>query len=225
MFNRTAKVSKVTWKTILVNPLILGSMAIPSDDNSVLLLFATGVILVGSSVIPLGIPRVPISVSIACGIIFILGCGVSSLGLIKILEDQFPDFPTVIQWKWGQWLPSAFESLAILVWIYVVLNISPITRSLFIATVLVTAAAAYTFTSDALAIRDAIVFDVTREIANWEEGVETLLNGCAVVVWSHLIVRELASTSNEKFSGKWTLFVGAMLILGGMINILRDIFS
>jgi uncharacterized membrane protein len=131
----------------------------------------------------------------------------------------------VIQWKWGQWLPSAFESLAILVWIYVVLNISPITRSLFIATVLVTAAAAYTFTSDALAIRDAIVFDVTREIANWEEGVETLLNGCAVVVWSHLIVRELASTSNEKFSGKCTLFVGAMLILGGMINILRDIFS
>ena len=72
---------------------------------------------------------------------FALGCGIGGLGLAKILEDLFPNFPTVSQWEWIQWLPSAFENLAILIWVYIVLNISPVTRSLFISAILVAAAA------------------------------------------------------------------------------------
>ncbi len=69
MFDRTVKVSKVTWKTILLNPLIFGTMAIPSDSDSAFLLIATGVVLAASGLIPLSIPRVRISTFIACGII------------------------------------------------------------------------------------------------------------------------------------------------------------
>ena len=221
----TTKASKVTWKTILVNPLIFGSMAVPSDSDSALLLICTGVIIAASGLMPLGIPRRSHSVSVACGIMFVLGCGIGGLGLANILEPLFPNFPNVSQWVWIQWLPSACENLAILVWIYVVLHIAPVTRSLFISAVFVAAAAGYSFTSDALAIRDALVFGVTREVTDWEEGIRFLLNGCALAVWARLIIRKLAATSAEKFLAKCTLFIGVMFILGGIFQILWDIFT
>lgn len=223
MFDRMAKVSQVTWKTILVNPLIFGVMAVPSDGNSALLLIATGVVLAVSGLMPLGISRVSVPVHIGCGLIFVLGCGVGGLGLANILERQFPNFPTVSQWEWIWWLPSAFENLAFLIWVYVVLNISPVTRSLFISAVLVAAAAGYALTSDVLAIREALIFGVAREIADWEQAVEFLLNGCALAGWARLI-RKLASTSLERFTGRCALLVGVTFILLGIFGILWDIF-
>ena len=224
MSDRTARASKVTWKTILVSPLIFGPMLVPSDSDSAFLLICTGVIVAASGLMPLGIPRIPRSVSVACGIIFTLGCGIGALGLANVLERQFPNFPTVSQWEWIRWLPSAFENLAILVWIYVVLHIAPVTRSLFISAVCVAAAAGYTLTSDVLSIRDALVFGVTREVTDWEEGVRFLLNGCALAVWARLIIRKLAATSAEEFLAKCILFVGVVFILGGIFQILWDIF-
>lgn len=208
-----------------MNPLIFGTMMVLSDSNSALALICTGVMVAVSGLMPLGISRVPRSVSVPCGIIFVLGCGIGGVGLAHILERQFPNFPNVSQWAWIQWLPSAFENLAILIWLYVVLNISPVTRSLYISTVFVAAAAGYSLTSDVLAIRDALVFGVTRETADWEQAVEFLLNGCALAVWARLIIRKLASTSAERFIGSLTLFVGTTMILGSIFFILWDIFS
>ena len=225
MLDRTAKVSKVTWKTILVSPLSFGAMMVPSDSNSALALIATGSAVALSGLMPLGIPRVPRSVFIACGLMFALGCGIGGLGLANILERQFPNFPNVSQWVWIQWLPSAFENLAVLLWIYVVLNISPVTRSLYMSAVFVAAAAGYSLTSDVLAIRDALLYGVTHETTDWEQAVEFLLNGCALAVWARLIIRKLASTSAERFVGSLTLFVGATMILGGIFFILWSIFS
>ena len=200
-------------------------MAVPSDNDSALLLICTSVIVAASGLMPLGIPRVSVSVSIACGIMFVLGCGIGAVGLANVLERQFPNFPNVSQWVWIQWLPSAFENLAILIWIYVVLHIAPVTRSLFMSAVCVAAAAGYALTFDVLAIRDALVFGVTREVTNWEEGMKFLLNGGALAVWARLIIRKLAATSAEKFLAKCTLFIGVVFILGGIFQILGDIFS
>lgn len=225
MFDKTAKISKVTWKTILVNPLIFGTMAVPLDSNSVLSLICTGVIVAVSGLMPLGIPRVPRAVSIACGLMFVLGCGIGGVGLANVLERQFPNFPNVSQWVWIQWLPSAFENLAILIWVYIVLNISPVTRSLYMGTVFVAAAAGYSLTSGVLAIRDALTFGVTRESTDWEQAVGFLLKGCTLAVWARLIIRKLAATSAERFVGSLTLFVGATMILGGIFFILWDLFS
>ena len=210
---------------MLTSPLIFGAMMLPSDINSSLSLLASGGALALSGLMPFGISRLSRSVSVACCVIFALGCGVSGLGLVNILERQFPNFPNVSQWAWVQWLPSAFENLAVLLWIYIVLNISPVTRSLYISTVFVAAAAGYSLTSDAFAIRDALVFGVTREIADWEQAVEFLLNGCALAVWARLIIRKLAATSIEKFTGKCILFVGVISILVGIFGILWDLFS
>lgn len=224
MFNRTAKVSKVTWKTILVSPLIFGAMMIPSDNNSALSLFAAGGALALSGLMPFGISRLSRSVSVACCVIFALGCGIGGLGLANILERLFPNFPNVNQWAWIQWLPSTFENLAVLLWIFVVLNIAPVTRSLYISTVFVAAAVGYSLTSDALAIREALVFGVTREIADWEKAMAFLLNGCALAVWARLVIGKFASTSIERFTGRCTLFVGIVSILIGIFGILWDIF-
>ena len=101
----------------------------------------------------------------------------------------------------------------------------PVTRSLYMSTVFVAAAAGYSLTSDVLAISDALVFGVTREIADWEQAAEFLLNGCALAAWARLIIRKLASTSAERFTGSLVLFVGATLILGGIFFILWSIFS
>lgn len=221
----TTKASKVTWKTILVSPWIFGAMMVPSESNSALALIATGTAVALSGLMPLGIPRRSRSVSVACGIMFVLGCGIGGLGLANILERLFPNFPNVNQWIWIQWLPSAFENLAILIWVYVVLHIAPVTRSLFISAVFVAAAAGYALTSDALAIRDALVFGVTREVTDWEEGMRFLLNGGALAVWARLIMRKLASTSAERSLAKCTLFIGVMFILGGIFGILWDIFT
>ena len=196
----------------------------PSDSDSALLLITTGVVLAASGLMPLGISRVSVPVHIGCGLIFVLGCGVGGLGLANILERQFPNFPTVSQWEWIRWLPSAFENLAILIWVYVVLNISPVTRSLSVSAILVAAAAGYSLTSDVLAIRDALIFGVTREIADWEQAVEFLFNGCALAVWARLIIRKLATTSIERFTGRCALLVGVTFILGGIFGILWDIF-
>ena len=225
MSNKTAKVSKTTWKTILLNPLIFGTMAIPSDSGSTLLLICTGLTVAFSGLMVLGIPRLPRSVFVACYVIFALGGGIGGVGLANVLERQFPNFPTVSQWEWIRWLPSTFENLAILIWVYVVLNISPVARSLSISAILVAAAAGYSLASDVLAIRDALVFGVTREIADWEEALEFFFNGCALAAWARFVIRKLASTSTEEFIGKCTLFVGVVSILLGLFGVLWDIFS
>ena len=225
IFGKTAKTSQVTWKTILISPLIFGAMMLPSDINSALSLFATGGALALSGLMPFGILRLSRSVSVACGVIFVLGGGVGGLGLANILERLFPNFPNVIQWAWIQWLPSTFENLAVLLWIFVVLNISPVTRSLYVSTVFVATAAGYSLTSDVLAIRDALVFGVTREITDSEQAVELLLNGCALAIWARLVISKFASTPIERFTGKCILFVGVISILGAIFFILWDIFS
>ena len=217
--------SKVTWKTLLTNPFIFGIMAIPMESDNTLMLISTSLLLVISSLLPLGIPRVPFPVSIACIIIFISGCGIGGLALVNVLEQLFPNFPTVKQWPWVQHLPSVLGNLSILAWVFVVLNVSPVNGSLVMGTSLVAAAAGYGLTLDAVAIREALVFGVTHEIADWERGVAMLLNGCALIFWAHFVARKLANSQYERVLARCTLFVGVISILGGIFGILWDIFS
>ena len=221
MYSMSTNRSDVTWKNVLANPFILSIMAIPLDSNSVLALISTSFVLVVSSLPLLHIRHVSFSVSIPCGIIFALGCSIGGFALSHILERLFPNFPTVNQWEWIQWVPSAFGNLAILVWVIVVLNISPVSRSLVIGTGLVAAAAGYALTLDAVAVRETLIFDVPHEITDWEQGIAYLLNGNALVVWSRLVIRGLVSANREKLATMGTLFVGICIILLGIIKILK----
>ena len=145
--------------------------------------------------------------------------------LSHILERLFPGFPTVRQWEWVQWVPSAFGNLAILVWVFVVLNISPINRPLVIATGLVAAAAGYALVLNTVVIRETLIFDVPYEITDWEQGMVYLLNGNALVIWARLVIPELISANREKLVAFGTLFAGICLMLLGIIKILKAIFS
>ncbi len=224
-FPKFPKTTKATWQSVLANPLIFGIViVVPLDSDSTLALASVSLMLVGSGLSPLQIPRIRLSASIACGILFTLGCGVGGFALANILAYLFPDFPTVKQWEWVQFVPSAFTNLAILVWIFVVLNIAPVNYPLVVSTGFVAAAAGYALTLDVFVIREAFVFDRIREITNVEKGGVTLLYGCAVVVWERLIVRKLITFSITKSMGRLTLFVGIMSILFGVFMILRSIF-
>ena len=224
-FPKFPKTTKATWQSILANPLIFGIViVVPLDSDSTLALISVSLMLVGSGLSPLQIPRIRLSASIACGVIFILGCGVGGFALANILEHLFPDFPTIKQWEWMRSVPSAFTNLAILVWSFVVLNIAPINHSLIVSTGFVAAAAGYALTLDAIVIREILVFNRIREITDWEQGMVTLLYGCVVVLWERLIVRKLIAFSITKSMGGLTLFVGVMSILLGIFMILRSIF-
>lgn len=224
MYSVSTRAAGVTWKNVLTNPFIFGLMAI-SLDTSTLSLISMSLFLVVSSLFPLRIPHLPFSAFIACGIIFALGCGIGGLALVGVLERLFPDFPTVKQWEWTQRVPSAFGNLALLAWVFVVLNISPIDRQLIISTGLIAAAAGYALTLDTIVIRDILVFGAPHEITDWEQGIAVLLDGCALVSWERLVARKLASTSIERFIGRCMLFVGVFSILLGIFEILWDIFS
>ncbi len=225
-FPNFPKASKTTWQGILANPLILSFIAVPLDVGSTdtILLISISFVLVGCALAPLQIPRIRLSASIGCSIIFVLGCGIGGLGLANILAHLFPDFPTVNQGEWVQSVPSAFTNLAILVWLFVVLSIAPVNYSLIVSTGFVAAAAGYALTLDAVVIREAFVFDRIREITDVEQGTVILLNGCALVVWERLIVRKLIAFSITKSMGGLTLFLGFMSILFGIFMILRSIF-
>lgn len=225
-FPNFPKVSKTTWQGILANPLILSFIAVPLDVGSddTILLISISFVLVGCALALLQIPRIRLSASIACSVIFVLGCGIGGLGLANILAHLFPDFPTVNQWEWVQSVPSAFTNLAILVWLFVVLNIATVNYSLIVSTGFVAAAAGYALTLDAVVIREAFVFDRILEITDVEQGTVILLNGCALVVWERLIVRKLIAFSMTKSIGRLTLFLGFMSILFGIFMILRSIF-
>ena len=223
-FPKFPKITKATWQSILANPLIFGIMVIPLDSENTLALISGGLLLVGVGLIPLQIQRIPLSASIACGIMFTLGCVVGGFALANVLEYLFPDFPTVKQWKWVQPMPSAFGNLGILIWVFVVLNISPVNRPLVIGTSFVAAAAGYALALDAVVIREVLIFDRTREITSWEQGMVTLLDGGAMIVWERLIVRKLISFSVTKSVGDLTLFLGMLSILLGIFMILRTVF-
>ncbi len=210
---------------MLANPLILGIMAVPLDSDSTLALISTSLLLVASSLILLKISSVSFSVSIACGIIFALGCGISGLALAIVLEHLLPDFPTVKQWEWVQWMPSAFGNLAILIWVFIVLNIAPISRPLVIGTSLVAAAAGYALMLDAVAIRAILIFGVPHEITDWEQGMVYLLNGCALIVWARLVVPGLISVNREKLIKTGALLAGISVMLLGIAKILESVFS
>lgn len=53
MFDKPMKTSKGTWKTVQLNPYILGILVIPTDSNSVLSLIATSLLLIVSGLTPL----------------------------------------------------------------------------------------------------------------------------------------------------------------------------
>ena len=224
MDSMSTKASEVTWRNVLANPFVFGVIVLPLDSNDTLALISVCFLLVGTGSIPLQIQRLPRSTSIACGVMFALGCGIGGFALTNVLEYLFPNFPTVKQWEWMQWLPSVFGNLAILVWVFIVLNIAPITRPLLISIVLIAASAGYMLSLDVLRIRSALIFDVIREITDWEEGIAALLNGCALFIWERFITRELAKTQLEQFVRKCTLLLGVMSILFGILGILWSIF-
>lgn len=218
MFNKPTQITQTTWKTVQSNALVLFiAMVIPTRiDNSPLLLLCLGATLFLTGGMPLVIPRIPVSASIACGIVMALGCGIATFSL----APWFPALETVVVSNWGQWVPSVSYSLAVVLWVFVVLKISPISRALLISTAFVAAAASYSLACGVHAIVDAIVSDVTRTFKLWEEGIAYLLNGCAMVVWARLVTRKLAGPGE-----KATLFLGYLSIGLGIFAILWHIFS
>ena len=222
MFDKPVKTTQVTWETVQSNAAFLFfAMAVPEKIDSPLLLLCQGVLLFVTGMTPFGIKRIPLSASITCGIVMAFGCCVGCLSL----APWFPALRSVVESKWGEAVPSVSISLSAVLWIFVVLKISPATRALRIGTVFVAAAASYTLACGIQVIVDAVISDATRSFAVWEEGIAYLLNGCAMIVWARLVIRELTVPGQNRGMETATLFVGCLFAGLGIFGILLGIFS
>lgn len=221
MFDKPVKTTQVTWETVQSNAAFLFFAMAASEIDSPLLLLCQGVILFVTGMTPFGIKRLPISASIVCGIVMAFGCCVGCLSL----APWFPALRSVVESKWGEAVPSVSMSLSAVLWIFVLLKISPVTRALWIGTVFVAAAASYTLACGIQVIVDAVVSDATRSFAVWEEGIAYLLNGCAMIVWARLVIRELTGPGQNRGMETATLFCGCLFVGLGIFGILLGIFS
>ncbi len=172
---------------------------------TLLMVSLTWVIL---SLMSLFVGRVPTSVKIARGITLALVASINGLTLWTLLEYLFADTPMPIKDNWIQWVVLVLANLALFPWMFVILRIFPITRSLIISTGLVAVATAYVLVCGVQVIVEATVFEETWKAAEWEHGITHILGSVALIAWMHLIARETAPD-------RYRFFVPILMVYGG----------
>ena len=89
-------------------------------------------------------------------------------------------------------LAGIFYSLAIFVWVFVLLKVVPITRSLLIGVAFFVLASGYALICNAQVVINAIVSDMSYVEVYWDQGIAYVLNGSAIIAWVLLILRKIA---------------------------------
>lgn len=194
---------KIQWLT----GLSLFSILLLDLDSRFTLIVVT-LIWVNLSLMSLFVGRVPTAVNIARGITLAIVASISGLTLWTLLEYLFADVPMPIKDNWIQWTVLVLANLALLPWMFVMLKIFPISRSLIISTGLVAMASAYVLVCGAQVIVEATVFEGTWKAAEWEHGITHILGGVALIAWLHLIARKTTPH-------RYRFFVPILMVYGG----------
>ena len=161
------------WNKV-VSPLVSGIMP--------LILGAMWIVL---GIYPLFLENRTTSAAVSGWGIIASGCCIMGLGISMIL-------PLNTEVSWMPRMALVFYSLAILAWIFVLLQAASITRSLLIGVAFFVLASGYAFFYNARVIMEVIVSDVPYIDVYWDQGIAYILNGTAVIVWVLLILRKIA---------------------------------
>ena len=221
MTDQTAKKNQVSWKTMQGFSVFLLYISSP-DIESVIILICLTLMLICLGISPLSIENKPVSVLIASMIMITLGGGIGGLTIGTLLERLFAETHTEIGGSWVASFALISTSLGVLAWVFIVLQISPITRPPLVAAMLFAIAGAYSLIYGILTL-ETYFFGITRISSAWGEGIAYILNGGAIVGWTYLVMRE-TPINGRKMLVICSMIVGVTTVAVGMISILDAIF-
>ena len=221
MTDQSEKNTQVSWQTTQGFSVFLLYISRP-DIESVIILICLTVMLIALGISPLSIEEKPVSVLIASMIMIALGGGIGGLTIGTLLERLFAETHTDIGGSWVASVVLISTSLGILAWILIVLQISPITRPPLVAVMLFAIAGAYALIYGILTL-ETYFFGITRIASAWGEGIAYILNGGAILGWSHLVMWKM-SINRRKTLTICSMIIGVATIVVGIAGVLNAIF-
>ena len=221
MSTQSAKNNRVSWQTMQGISVFIFFILRP-DIDSVFTLIALSTMLICLGISPLYVKNKPTSVFAASMIILALGCGIGGLTIGTLIERLFVETPTEIGNSWVAGVALICSSLGVLAWTFVVVKISPLNRPPLIAIVLFALAGVYSLILGILSVK-TVLFDQTQITLTWGEGIAHILNGGAMVGWTHLVTRK-TSITNRKVFVICLMIAGVGIVAVGITHILDAIF-
>lgn len=100
--------------------------------------------------------------------------------------------PLIAEVDWVPRMAGIFYSLAIFMWIFVILNVAPVTQGLRIGAVCCVITNVYALVCNVLVVINALVTDVSYLVVYWEQTIGYILSGGAVVGWASSAMRQAA---------------------------------
>jgi len=221
MTDQSAKNTQVSWQTTQGFSVFLLYISRP-DIEGVIILICLTVMLIALGISPLSIENKPVSVLIASMIMIALGGGIGGLTIGTLLERLFAESHIEIGGSWVASVALISTSLGILAWVLIVLRISPVTRPPLVAAMLFAIAGAYALIYGILTL-ETYFFGITQITSAWGEGIAHILNGGAMVGWTHLVTRK-TSIANRKVFVICLMIAGVATVLVGITGIFDAIF-
>ena len=221
MTDQSEKNTQVSWQTTQGFSVFLLYISRPDIDGIIILICLT-VMLIALGISPLSIEKKPVSVLIASMLMIALGGGIGGLTIGTLLERLFAESYIEIGGSWVASVALICTSLGILAWVFIVLRISPVTRPPLVAAMLFAIAGAYALIYGILTL-ETYFFGITRIPSAWGEGIAYILNGSAIVGWSHLVMPKMLITKRKTLT-VCSMIVGVAIVMIGIIGILDAIF-
>lgn len=219
--DQSAKNTQVSWQTMQGCSVFLLCISRPDIESVITLICLTGM-LICMGISPLSIENKPVSVSIASMLMIALGGGIGGLTIGTLLERLFAESHIEIGGSWVASVALICTSLGVLAWVLIVLRISPITRPPLVAAMLFGIAGAYSLIYGILTL-ETYFFGITRIALAWGEGMAYILNGGAILWWTHLVMREIP-INKRKMLVICSMIVGVATVMVGVVGILDAIF-
>lgn len=231
MPEQPTKNAKHSAETLQGYPVVLLVMAfMPTNldpDESLttafVLILISGV-LISSGILPLYIKDGTTPVFVAGVIIITLGSGIGGLGIATILKILLSETQIFLTNYWISEIASVLANLTVLTWIFVILNISTITRSLLAATTLLVVAGGYALGYGVFSVVVLIIHDVPQIYDGWERGIAAVLNGGAIIGWTLLITQKTLQ-GKVKFAVPVVIIAGLGFVALGFWEITKSMFS
>lgn len=221
MTDQSAKNTQISWQTTQGFSVFLLYISRP-DIESIIILICLTVMLICMGISPLYIENKPVAVLIASMIMIALGGGIGGLTIGTLLEKLFAETQTEIGESWIASVALICTSLGILAWVFIVWQISLITRPPFFAAILFAIAGAYALIYGILTL-ETYFFGIIRITSAWGEGIAYILNGGAIVGWTYLVMPKMFITKRRALT-VCSMIVGVGTIVIGIISILEAIF-
>lgn len=221
MLDKPTKNNQGSWETVQAFS-VFALFLLRPDIESIFTLIALSLMFISLGISPLYIKRDSVPIATASCMMIAFGSGIGGLTIATLLERLFAETRAQIADSWVASVTLICSSLGVLAWTFIVLKISSVSRPPRVAVVLFALAGVYSLLYGILTI-GVPLFDEPLIIPEWGTGMAYLLNGGAIVVWTHLFTRK-TSIANRKILVICLMITGAVTIIDGITHIFDAIW-